>query len=106
MYRDGLVGLAERVRALEEERNRLERDLACARRIRLPQRAFRAAVALVVLVGAVASGAALGYGGAMHELQGASRADARFAMLRIARCHERLAKALAPSVVDEVEGEY
>jgi hypothetical protein len=106
MYRDGLDGLTERVRGLEEEKSRLERDLACARRIRLPQRAVRATVALVVLVGAGAFGAALGYRHAMHELQEASQADGRFAMLRIARCHEKLAKVLASPVVDEEEGEY
>jgi hypothetical protein len=83
MYRGSLDGLAEKVRALEEERGRLEVDLAGMRRIRWPQRALRLGVALLALLAATVFGGAIGY------RHGADRAMDIFGR-RLDNAHERI----------------
>jgi len=73
MYRSSVDGLTERVRALEEEKQHLEADLAGMKRIRWPQRAARLALLAAIVGGAAAAGGVLGYRRALIELADASR---------------------------------
>jgi hypothetical protein len=94
MYRSNFDGLTEQIRALEEQKRRLETDLVGMTRIRWPQRALRVAIALLVLLGAGVLGSALGYRHAVVELRRASQEDARTALYRIEQCHGRLRQVL------------
>lgn len=94
MYRSSLDGLTEQVRALEAEKRRLEADLVGMTRIRLPQRALRVAIALLLLGGSAAVGGVLGYRHAVVSLEAASQRDAQAALWRIQRCNARLSEVL------------
>jgi hypothetical protein len=94
MYRSNFDGLTEQIRALEEQKRRLEADLVGMTRIRWPQRALRVVIALLVFVGAGVLGSALGYRHAVVELQRASQDDARTALHRIEQCHDRLRQVI------------
>jgi hypothetical protein len=105
MYRSGLDGLTEQLRALEAQKLRLESDLAGMKRIRFPQRVARATVALLVLSGVAFVSSFLGYRHAVIEIEKAAFQDALVLRLRADRCNERLREALASgtrSVPEEV----
>jgi hypothetical protein len=94
MYRSSVDGLAEQVRSLEEQRSRLEAELANVHRIVRPRRAWGIAVASLVLV---ALGFALGSLTAHHSLEALRKsyaAEQRAANQRIEMCNGRLAAAL------------
>jgi len=95
MYRDNLEGLTEQIRALEEQRLRLEADLVGMKNMKRPQRALRVTLAALVLAAVGFAGGALGYRHAVIQLQEASRDDARTALRRIERCNERLKEVRA-----------
>jgi hypothetical protein len=96
MYRSSVDGLAEQVRSLEQQKSRLEADLASMHRIVRPRRASGIAVASLALV---AIGFALGSMTYHHRLDALRRsyaAEEHAANRRIEMCNERLAAALQP----------
>jgi hypothetical protein len=102
MYRNSLDGLAEQVRALEEQKHLLEADLTGLRHMRWPQRALRVGFLGVALLVAAGVGSILGYRHAVFDLAEASQADARTAARRIDLCNERLREVLRTKL-DETE---
>jgi hypothetical protein len=94
MYRSSVDGLAEQVRALEEQKSRLEAELANVRSILWPTRALRAAVALVLLTISAVLGGVMTYRHTLLTFQATHAAEERAALRRIAMCNERLAAAL------------
>jgi hypothetical protein len=95
MYRSSLDGLAERVALLEEEKHRLEVDLAGVKRIRGPQLAARLGLGMLLLLATGFVGSALGYRHAAVELQEVTRQDTRVALGRLDVCNARLRTLLA-----------
>jgi len=95
MYRSSLDGLTEQLRSLEEQKRRLEADLAGMKRIRWPQRAVRLAIAALAVTGTALAGGALGFRHAVIQLREVSQQDVRTAVWRSERCQERLTQALS-----------
>ena len=94
MYRSSVEGLTEQVRALEEQKQKLEAELSTVRRILWPRRLLRYGLGLLLLVMSGVLGGVITCRRSLGALEEARAMEERAALRRIALCNERLAAAL------------